>query len=603
VSRTSRKIIFKESTGRRIIEQSRIRLICVGLFFILCFASIAVRMVDVAVFDKRARQTITVTDPDNEKSEQVELQQTTESATEFKLQRGDIVDRNGALLATSLMTASVFVNPKEMRDKEEAATKLGNALGLDSKKLLAKFQGGKSFLWIKRNLTPKQENLVNSLGIPGLYFLPEEKRVYPYGNMTSHVIGYVGVDNKGLGGIEKEFDQRLRDTAINNDPFALSIDVRLQAIMHEEMLKAVDEFDAIGATGVIMDIHSGELLSMISLPDFDPNKLNKDDDAARFNRATLGAYEMGSTFKSFTMAEALEYGTANMKSSYDAINPLRIGGFTISDAHSMHRWLSVPEIYAFSSNVGVARMVMEVGAKRQRAFLEKIGMLAPIEIELPEKATPLYPSDWKEINMVTIAYGHGISVSPLHLVRGIAALVDGGTLPRLTLLKDGNKGRADGAQVISEKTSANIRRLMRLVVEHGTGTKADVPGYRVAGKTGTAEKVNSGGGYNHNAKLASFIAAFPVENPRYIVLVMIDEPKGDKSTFEFATGGWISAPVVNRVITRMGPLLGIKPEYDVPQDDAEKYWVDKSGDKPAEKAKTHPASLPLYKQFFHAASY
>ena len=601
MSRISRKIIFKESTGRRIIEQSRIRLLCVGLFFILCFTSISVRMIEVAVFDKRARQTITVTDPDNdEKSEQVELQQTTEPV----LQRGDIVDRNGVLLATSLMTASVFVNPKEIKDKEEAAIKLGNALGLDSKKLLAKFQGGKSFLWIKRNLPPKEENLVNSLGIPGLYFLPEEKRVYPYGNMLSHVIGYVGVDNKGLAGIEKQFDGRLRDTALNGEPFALAIDVRLQAIMHEEMVKAVDEFDAIGATGVIMDVHSGEILSMVSLPDFDPHKLVKSEDKARFNRATLGAYEMGSTFKSFTMAEALEYGTATMRSSYDASSALKIGSFTISDAHPMHRWLTVPEIYAHSSNVGTARMAMEIGIKRQKSFLEKVGMMQPVEIELPEKTNTLYPTDWKEINLVTIAYGHGISVSPLHLVRGIAALVDGGTLPRLTILKDGNKGKPEGERVVSEKTSANIRRLMRLVVEHGTGTKGDVPGYRVAGKTGTAEKVSSSGGYEGNAKLTSFIATFPVDDPQYVVLVMIDEPKGDKSTFEFATGGWISAPVVQHVIARMGPLLGIKPEYDVPADDAEKFWVDnKSGDKSAEKPKVHPAALPLYQRLFHVAAY
>ena len=596
-----KKIIFKESTGRRIIEQSRIRLLCVGLFFLLCFASISLRMVEVSVFDKRARQTITVTDPDNEgKSEQVELQQSSEPV----LQRGDIVDRNGVLLATSLMTASVFVNPREMQNKEEAADKLGKALGMDGKLLLARFQGGKSFLWIKRNLTPKEENLVNSLGIPGLYFLPEEKRVYPYGNMLSHTIGYVGIDNKGLAGIEKQFDHRLSDTATNGQPFALSIDVRLQGIMHEEIQKAVEEFDAIGATGVIMDIHSGEILSMLSLPDFDPHKLTKNEDAARFNRATLGAYEMGSTFKSFTMAAAFENGTASMKSSYDATGPLHISSFTISDAHSMHRWLNVPEIYAFSSNVGTARMIMEVGAKRQKAFLEKMGMLQPVDIELSERANPLYPADWKEINMVTIAYGHGISVSPLHLVRGIAGLVNGGTLPRMTLLKDGNKGKAEGPRVISEKTSANIRRLMRLVVEHGTGTKADVPGYRVAGKTGTAEKA-TGGGYDGNAKLASFIAAFPVDDPQYIVLVMIDEPKGDKSTFNFATGGWISAPVVSRVITRMGPLLGIRPEYDVPADDAEKFWVDngKAGEK-ADKPKVHPAAIPtLDKRFVHVASY
>ncbi len=298
---------------------------------------------------------------------------------------------------------------------------------------------------------------------------------------------------------------------------------------------------------------------------------------------------MGSTFKSFTMALALEYGTANMKSSFDATNPLKVSSFVISDAHSMHRWLTVPEIYAYSSNVGTARMIMEIGTKRQKAFLEKLGMMKPVDIDFPERAAPLYPAEWKEINSVTISYGHGISVSPLHLVRGIAALVDGGVLPRLTLLKDGNKGRASGERVISEQTSQNIRRLMRLVVDHGTGKNADVPGYRVAGKTGTAEKVGAGG-YDGNAKLASFIATFPVTDPRYIVLVMIDDPKGDKSTFEFATGGWIAAPVVNRVVARMGPLLDIKPEYDVPQDDAEKFWVDNSKADEKPKSRIPPPS-------------
>ena len=564
----------------------------------MCFVSISLRMIEVAVIDNHHATTVTVTDPDNgETTEQVDLQQSTEPV----LQRGDIVDRNGELVATSLMTASVFVNPKEIKDKEEAATKLGKAFGMDSKQLLSRFKGGKSFLWIKRNLTPKEESLANSLGIPGLYFLPEEKRVYPYGNILSHAIGYVGIDNHGLAGIEKQFDQRLRDAALNNQPFQLSIDVRLQAIMHEEIEKAVEEFSAIGATGVIMDLHTGELLSMVSLPDFDPHKLDKGNEAARFNRATLGAYEMGSTFKSFTMAMAMEYGTANMKSSYNAADPLKIANFTINDAHPMHRWLTIPEIYAYSSNVGTARVVMDVGIKRQKAFLEKVGMMKPVDIELPEKATPLYPADWKEINSVTIAYGHGISVSPLHLVRGIAALVDGGIMPRLTILKDGNKGRPEGERVISEKTSENVRRLMRLVVDHGTGTKADVPGYRVAGKTGTAEKATNGG-YDGNAKLASFIAAFPVDDPQYIVLVMIDEPKGDKSTHEFATGGWISAPVVNKIITRMGPLLGLKPQYDVPADDAEKYWV--SNGKTPEKPKVHPAAIPaLDKRFLHVASY
>jgi cell division protein FtsI (penicillin-binding protein 3) len=591
VSRHARKVIIEESTGRRIIEQSRVRLLCVGLFFLLCFGSIIFRMIEVGVLDRDRAITITVSDPDSEGSEQVQV------AGEAVLQRGNIVDRRGMLLATSLMTASLFANPQELKNPQETAKRLGQALGLDDKLLLTRLKGGKSFVWIKRNLTPREQQAANSLGIPGLYFLPEEKRIYPYGNLLSHVVGYVGIDNKGLAGVEKYFDRPLKDQAYNHEPLALSIDVRLQAIMREEMKKAVEQFKALGGTGVILDLRSGELLSMVSLPDFDPHKPTKAGDIARFNRASQGIYEMGSTFKSFTVAMALEEGKVGMKGGYDATNPLKISSFTIQDSHPEKRWLSVPEIYAYSSNIGSAKMALDVGGKKQKAFLEKLGMMKPVEIELPEKATPLYPSDWKEINTVTISYGHGISVSPLHLVRGIAALVNGGTLPRLTLVKDGNRERGEGPRLISEKTSQNIRRLMRLVVDHGTGSKADVPGYRVGGKTGTAEKTRARG-YDADAKLASFVATFPVDDPHYVMLVMIDEPRGDKSTYGFATGGWISAPVTATIISRMGPLLGIRPVYDAPQDDAEKYWVSNK------KTKAPPVvTQAVEKKYLHAVSY
>lgn len=591
----SRNVIVKESSGLRIIEQSRVRLLCIGLFFVLSFTSISWRMLEVTVLHKIRTATITVSDPDNaEPAQQVEIK-----SSEPTLQRGDIVDRNGVLLATSLMTASVFANPSEIKDSEDTAKKLAKALGGEAQRWQTKLKAGKSFVWLKRNLTPREQEAVNSLGIPGLYFLPEERRVYPYSNLLSHVVGYVGVDNKGLAGMEKSMDARLRDANTNNEPLMLSIDVRLQAIMREEMRRAVEEFRAIGATGVILDLESSEVVSMVSLPDFDPHKPSRGDEMARFNRATLGAYEMGSTFKSFTMAMGLDTKTVGMTGGYDATNPLKISSFTIADSHGKKRWLSVPEIYAYSSNIGTAKMALDVGGKKQRAFLEKLGMMKQVEIELPEKATPQFPADWKEINTVTISYGHGISVSPLHLVRGIASLVNGGTLPRLTMLKDGNANRAEGVRVISEDTSRNMRRLMRLVVEHGTGSHADVPGYHVGGKTGTAEKVQTGGRYNDDAKLASFIATFPMDKPKYVMLVMIDEPKGNKSTYGYATGGWVSAPVVGRVISRMGPLLGIKPVYDMPEDDAAKYWVD--NEKPREPKVAAPQ--PVEKKFIHAVAY
>lgn len=562
-----RKIIRKESTGRRIIEQGRVRLLCVGLFFTLCFGSIAFRIVEISLIRNPSAMKFTVADAENETSEEVTM------IADEGLARGDIVDRNGVLLATSLMTASIFANPREIKDIGEVSARLATVLKQDKTLLEKRMRSGKKFVWIKRNLTPAEQQQVNSLGIPGLYFLPEERRVYPHGNMFSHVLGYVGLDNKGLAGLERSFDDRLRDKALNSSALALSLDTRLQAILHDEMEQAVEEFHAIGATGMIMDIKSGELLSMVSLPDFDPHKPAKATDAQKFNHAALGAYEMGSTFKTFTMAMGLDSGKVTMKGGYDASRPFKIASFTISDTHPKARWLSVPEIYAYSSNIGTAKMALDVGSKKQRAFLEKLGMLEPIDIELREKSTPLYPKDWKEINTVTISYGHGISVSPLHLLRGIAAMTNGGTLPTLTLVK--NNGKPTGERVISEETSHNVRRLMRLVVDHGTGAKADVPGYRVAGKTGTAEKINSSGTYNENAKMASFISVFPMDDPQYAILVMVDEPKGNKSTYGYATGGWVSAPVVGRTIARMGPLLGITPKFDVPEDDAEQFWTEK----------------------------
>jgi cell division protein FtsI (penicillin-binding protein 3) len=573
MSTRSRKVIRKDSTGLRIIEQGRVRILCVGLFFALCFGSIAVRMIEVAVIKNPQAMKITVANADDGASEEVEM-----TSSEKSLTRGDIVDRNGVLLATSLMTASVFVNPKEIKDVDEAATKLALVLKQNKEQLLKRLSSGKNFVWIKRNLPPADQQAVNSLGIPGLYFLPEEKRVYPHGNMLSHVLGYVGVDNKGLAGIEKKFDLRLRDGEMNHSPLKLSLDVRLQAMMHEEIGKAVSDFRAIGATGMIMDIKSGELLSMVSLPDFDPMKPASASDAQKFNRATLGTYEMGSTFKTFTSAMALDYGTVNMKGGYDASRPFKIASFTISDDHPKSRWLSVPEIYAYSSNIGTAKMALDVGSKRQRAFFEKIGMFVPVDIELPEKSSPQVPKNWQEITTVTTSYGHGIAVTPLHLLRGIAAMTNGGTLPNITLMRDtGAKNK--GERVISEATSQNVRRLMRLVVDHGTGGKADVPGYRVGGKTGTAEKVNAEGGYSKNSNMALFVSVFPVDDPKFALLVMVDEPKGDKSTYGYATGGWICAPVVGRVIARMGPLLSMKPEFDVPGDDAEKFWTDKENNK------------------------
>lgn len=591
MSRRTRKVVVRESTGSRVLERSRLRLLCVALFFALCFGSIGGRLIGMMIHSHRSAAPAPASSSPVEEAEDAEVK-----GTEQHIKRGDIVDRNGVLLATSLMTESAFANAREISNPEAAAQALSRTLGISQSSLLKRLRSKKNFVWVKRQLTPAEQQKVNDLGIPGIYFTPEERRVYPYGNMFAHLVGYVGTDNNGLGGIEQSFDSRLSDEHLNRQPLTLSADLRIQHILRDEMQAAVNEFQAIGATGVVLDVDSGEILAMSSLPDFDPNRPAKAKDDQKFNRAALGTYEMGSTFKSFTFAMALDGGVTNLKGGYDATNPLKYGNFTISDAHSKKRWLSVPEIYAYSSNVGTARMLLDAGVKRQREFLQKIGMLAPIETELPERAQPLYPRDWQTINAITISYGHGLSVTPLHLVRGIATLVNGGTLEALTVLKNGNEDKRGGERIISEETSRAMRRLMRMVVKHGTAGKADIAGYRVGGKTGTAEKVNAGGGYNRDNKMASFIGVFPMDRPKYAVLVMVDEPKGNKSTYGFATGGWIAAPAVGRVIERMGPIISLKPEYNVADDDAEKYWYS-TEKKPAQQV-AKPAS-----PFLHAATF
>lgn len=590
-----RKVVVEASTGGRALEQSRLRLMCVALFFFLCFASISVKLVEMMIVsvknmpDMMSRQSALSLDP--EEQEVV--------VPEPRLKRGDITDRNGVVLATSLMTASAFANPREITNPQEAAQKLEKAVGIGKDVLLKRLTGKKSFVWIKRQITPREQQAVNDLGIPGVYFLPEEQRVYPYGNTASHTVGYVGIDNRGLAGIEKQFDRELMDEQLSRTPLALSIDIRVQHIMRDELKRAVDEFSAIGATGIVLDIPTGEVVSMVSLPDFDPHRPAKAKDEQKFNRASLGAYEMGSTFKSFTMALALENGVS-LRDGYDATNPLKLANFTISDSHPKKRWLSLPEIFAYSSNIGTAKALLDVGIKRQKKFMDELGMLEPVEIELPERASPLYPREWRELSAVTISYGHGISVSPLHLVRGMAAILDGGKMERLTLLKDGNKDKAEGERVVSEKTARQMADLLRLVVKHGTGSKANVPGYQVGGKTGTAEKIKAGGAYSRNTNMSSFIATFPVDSPRYVVLVMIDEPKGTKQTYGYATGGWTAAPAAGRVIARMAPLLGIAPKFEEPTSEAEKYWVqnEKNG-----VARQVAAPRPMMRQYLHAVAY
>lgn len=548
------KILQRESAERRQVEQCRSRLILVLGIIGISYLMLAVRVCDVAFSGVTESQQQALDTAESPKSK----------ALAGGGKRASIVDRNGILLAGSLSTRSLYANPTLVKrfGVEETAKALHRIMpDLDEATLLAKLRSDKTFVYIKRHLTPHEQAQVNDLGVPGLEFERTSRRIYPLGRLFAHALGFVDVDNQGLSGIERYFNQELTRS---KTPVELSLDQRVQHMMHDELSKGIEEFQAIGGMGIVMDMQNGELLSMVSLPDFDPNQPKTATPEARFNRITQGVYEMGSTFKTFTTAMALDYGTAKITNTYDTTHSIRIGGFSITDAHPENRWMTVPEIYVHSSNIGTVRMIMEVGIERQKRFLQNLGLFRKMEFESKELAAPLIPNPWHEINMMTVSYGHGISVTPLHLVRAIGSLLGEGKLMSPTLLKGNIETKKEELLVKPEITKI-LRRLMRFVVLYGTGKQADAPGYRVGGKTGTAEKVKSGG-YAGNDKIASFIGIFPSEQPRYLVLAMLDEPRGNKKTYGFATGGWVAAPVAGRVVSRMAPLYGIQPVYDLPEE-------------------------------------
>ncbi len=536
---TSRAARPADKRTARALEVCRTRLLFTGTILLFAFSAISMRLVWVALLQE-AREPRVAHAP---------------RAQEMRMDRADIVDRNGVLLATNLATASLYANPRKIIDADSAARQLVTALPeLREAEIARILKTGRSFVWLRRNLTPRQQWRVNSLGIPGLYFQSAETRVYPNGALAAHILGYVDIDHRGLAGVEKSFDASLRD---NSAPLRLTVDSRVQHILRAELGKAMADFRAIGAVGVVLDVANGEVLAMTSLPDFDPNTARGAPAGRRFNRASLGVYELGSTFKIFTAAMALDYGVVKLSSGYDATEPIRIARFTIRDYHGKKRWLSVPEIFMYSSNIGAAKMAQDVGGEAQRDFFNRLGMLRAATVELPEVGAPILPSPWRPVNTMTISYGHGMAVSPLQLAAGVAAMVNGGLVHRTTLIRS-DGARAPAKRIISRHTSNQVRRLMRLVVQHGTGKKAAAPGYVVGGKTGTADK-SSSGRYRGQALISSFVAAFPMQAPRYVVLVFLDEPRGNKSTQGFATGGWVAAPAVRRIIARAAPLLSVLP--------------------------------------------
>ena len=529
-----------DGTAKQALEAGRNRLLVGGALFAVAFSAIAFRLADVTVVKPAGEPTYSV-------------------ATDrpaFTAGRADILDRNGVVLATSLNTASLYANPRHVLDAREAAERLSRVLPeLRPAEVLSKLTSERSFVWLKRHLTPRQHYAIHRQGIPGLYFQREERRVYPQGQLFSHLLGFAGTDGLGLAGVEKKFNESL---TAGSKPLKLSVDSRIQHVLRQELAAAVSRFRALGGTGVVLDTTTGETLAMVSLPDFDPNTPDRAPDKARFNRATLGVYEMGSTFKIFTTAMTLDAGTVGMRGGFDASKPIKVARFTITDFHGKNRWLSVPEIFMYSSNIGTAKMAMALGTKGQREYLGRLGLLRPARIEVPEIGAPLVPSPWREINTITISYGHGIAVSPVQIAEAVSTVVNGGIRRPATVLKMLKGEAPKGTRVLKARTSRHMRKLLRLVVTGGTGRKAHAPGYLVGGKTGSAEKIGTRG-YREKALVSSFVGAFPMTAPRYVVLAMIDEPHGNKRTYGYATGGWTAAPVVSRFISRAGPLLGIAP--------------------------------------------
>ena len=486
--------------------------------------------------------------------------------------RRDIVDCNGELLATNIATASLYANPKLISNPAKTARKLKKIFPtLSFKKLLIKLKSNKSFVWIKRFITPTEHQKVNDIGIPGIYFEIGEKRAYPYTSLFSHMLGNVGLDGYGLSGIEKAFDDQLRykKSSSKKSPLQLSLDLKVQNIVREELKASIKKFNARGGVGIVQNPNNGEIISIVSLPDFDPYNISKARDDQLFNRATLGTYEVGSVFKPLTLAAAIDAKKVRLNDVYDVNDPIHFAKYQIKDLYNKDAWLSVPEILMYSSNIGMAQIVLELGKKNQYDYLKSLGFFSTTNIEVPEKSKPLYPafSKWNELNMITIAYGHGISVSPLHVTNAMSALVNGGRLYPATILKE--KEPATYTQVFKNSTSDIMRKLLRLVVKRGSGKKADVKGYFVGGKTGTANKIVNGK-YSKDLRVSSFIGAFPIYDPKYVIYVMLDEPKGVKESFGLAYGGWTAAPVVSRIIKRIAVLYNI-PSQLINKEKIENY--------------------------------
>ncbi|MDR2106984.1 MAG: penicillin-binding protein 2 [Holosporaceae bacterium] len=510
-------------------------LFAVSVFLIL-FALIVVRLARVMVFNVRGEEERNFENP-------VPL-----------ISRADIVDRNGVIIATSLPTVSLYACPHEIMDVKEAAEKITGVFPeSDKAELIKKMSSNKKFLWIKRNLSPIQQQAVLNQGVPGMHFMRTEHRVYPDGNLLAHVIGGTDVDNVGIAGVEKVFDESLRGSP---EPLVLSLDVKIQYAVRDELQKGLKRFGAVGGAAVVMKIATGEIIALVSLPDFDPNKKSDPTLSERFNMVTSSAVEPGSSAKIFNTAMALETGKITPFTTFDARFPLKIGKYTVNDFRGLGTFLSVEEILKYSSNIGSAKIALAAGAATQKNFFRRLGLLDPISFELCETQKPVCPRYWTDVSCVTVSYGHGIALSPLHMITAVSGIMNDGVMNVPTLLK--REVPLSGTGVVSKKTSDIMKALMRINVTEGRNRLVDVPGYCVGGKSGTAEK-QVRGKYIKNKNYTGFVGVFPMTDPKYSIYLVLDEPKGMPETHGYRTGGWNAAPVCGCIIKRIGIMLGITP--------------------------------------------
>jgi cell division protein FtsI (penicillin-binding protein 3) len=534
------------------------RLLVLGLFFFCAFCVVGIRMGVMATSEPREPR--------------AEL-----PGAMIHASRADIVDRHGSLLATNFETHSLYAQPPNMVDPAHSARELARIFpDLNEEDLLKRFSGTRKFIWIKRKLSPEQMQAVHEIGDPGLLFGSRDMRLYPNGKLAAHVMGGASFGKEGVhaaevigvAGVEKYFDDYLRDPANGNKPLALSLDLTVQAASERVLYGGMKLMNAKGATSILMDVHSGEVISVVSLPSFDPNDRPRPaitgdaSDSPLFNRSVQGVYELGSVFKIFTVAQAMDLGLVNPDTKIDTKGPMRWGKFTIRDFRNYGDQLTVTKIVVKSSNIGTARLAIDIGAVRQRAFLHKLGMLEETGFEIVEAATgkPLLPKNWSELSTMTISYGHGLSTSPMHLAAGYAAIANGGYKVKPTILKQ--NGPQLGEQVISAASATAARRMLRQVVTEGTASFGEVKGYAVAGKTGTADKPKPRGGYYDDKVIATFASLFPAHDPRYVLIVSLDEPVDTTGKEPRRTAGWTAVPVAAEMIRRVAPLLGLRPTVE-----------------------------------------